>query len=64
MLLLHGSLDLIALGQPPRFLFLLPHAQLHTIIGAGHNIVPDAPAETAAQLLTFLTAIDSGSPRQ
>ncbi len=64
VLLLHGSLDLIALGQPPRFLFLLPHAQLRTIVGAGHNVVPDAPAETAAQLLSFLTAVDSGSQRQ
>ncbi len=64
VLLLHGSLDLIALGQPPRFLFLLPHAQLRTIIGAGHNVVADAPAETAEQLLTFLAAIDSGNPRQ
>ncbi len=64
VLLLHGSLDLIALGQPPRFLFLLPHAQLRTIVGAGHNVVPDAPAETAAELLSFLTAIDSASQRQ
>ncbi len=64
VLLLHGSLDLIALGQPPRFLFLLPHAQLRMIVGAGHNVVPDAPAETAEQLLSFLAAIDSASQRQ
>ncbi len=49
VLLLQGTLDVVALWQPPRFLFLLPDARLRIIAGAGHNLVTDAPQVVTAR---------------
>ena len=40
----------------------IPHAQLHTIAGAGHLIQEDAPGEVLGHLLAFLAGADVPEP--
>ncbi len=58
VLLLQGTHDAVALGQPPRFLPLLPGARLRVVPGAGHVVVTDAPEVLTEQVLQFLGEVD------
>lgn len=43
VLLAQGTADVIASGQTPRYLALVPGARFHPLIGAGHAPQSDAP---------------------
>lgn len=54
-LLLAGELDAKYKHVCEHMAYVMPGARFHTILGAGHTLLTEAPDEVAAQLASFLT---------